>query len=231
MSVSGNPRLVISYKGRGPARLQTHKSAPTICYPSSHFPRIALLCPQQFVMKKFFLMRILPSSLRSRLFRNRLLPLSHGRKSGFCLFSSSQNHLHPRSSIPSHQRFVAFCRLFLFLLIYPLQFVRNVGITHGDESRVGYYVGMMVCPRVDSSTTSHIALSSNLCFSLLKLLQCYTGAGSPMSSVVNPLSSLGCSAYRCQCSALGSQLLIGAPLFGTYPFLKISHLIDISYRI
>lgn len=37
------------------------------------------------------------------------------------------------------------------LLIHPLQFVRNVGITHGDESRVGYYVGMMVCPIVDLS--------------------------------------------------------------------------------
>jgi hypothetical protein len=35
---------------------------------------------------------------------------------------------------------------FCFLLIHPphWQFVRNVGITHGDESRVGYYVGMMV---------------------------------------------------------------------------------------
>lgn len=33
----------------------------------------------------------------------------------------------------------------------PLQFVRNVGITHGDESRVGYYVGMMVCSGVVTS--------------------------------------------------------------------------------
>ena len=39
-----------------------------------------------------------------------------------------------------------------FLLIHPPQFVRNVGITHGDESRVGYYVGMMVCPGVSLST-------------------------------------------------------------------------------
>jgi hypothetical protein len=41
---------------------------------------------------------------------------------------------------------------FHFLLIHPPQFVRNVGITHGDESRVGYYVGMMVCLGVDLST-------------------------------------------------------------------------------
>jgi hypothetical protein len=108
-----------------------------------------------------------------------------------------------------------FLELVLFLLIHPLQFVRNVGITHGDESRVGYYVGMMVCSRVDTSTTSQIALYSNLCSSPLRLLQCYTGAGSPTSSVVSQSSSLGCSAYRCQCSALGSQLLIGVPLFGT----------------
>jgi hypothetical protein len=32
------------------------------------------------------------------------------------------------------------------------QFVRNVGITNGDESRVGYYVGLMVCPGVNLST-------------------------------------------------------------------------------
>lgn len=171
-------------------------------------------------MKKFLLVRTLRSSHRSRLFRNRL-PLSHGGKSGFCLLSSSQNHLHPRSFTPSHQRSAAFCRLVLFLLIHPLQFVRTVGITHGDESRVGYYVGMMVCPGVDTSTTSQIALYSNLCSSPLRLLRCYTGAGSPMSSVVSPSSSLGCLAYRCQCSALGSQLRTGAPLFGTYPSLTI----------
>ncbi|SRR6266852_3423986 len=176
------------------------------------------------MMKKIFL-RTLHSSLR-RLFRN--LPLSHGRKSGFCLFSSSQNHLQPRSFIPSHQRSVPFSRLVWILLIHPLQFVRNVGITHGDESRVGYYVGMMVCPGVDTSTTSHIALSSNLCSSPLRLLQYYTGAGSPMSSVVNQSSSLGCSAYRCQCSALGSQLRIGAPFFGMYPSLKIGHPVHFS---
>jgi len=144
-------------------------------------------------MKKILLVRTLPSSLRSRLCRKRL-PLSHGRKSGFCLFSSSQNHLHPRSFIPSYQRSVALSRLVLFPLIHrihPLQFVRNVGIAHGDESRVGYYVGMMVCPGVDKSSTSHAALSSNPCSSPLRLLQYYTGAGSPMSSVVSRFSSLG----------------------------------------
>ena len=26
-----------------------------------------------------------------------------------------------------------------------LQLIRDVGITHGDETRVGYYVGLMVC--------------------------------------------------------------------------------------
>ena len=178
-------------------------------------------------MRKFLLVRTLHFSLRSRLFRNRP-PLSHGRKSGFCLFSSSQNHLHPRSFIPSHRRSVAFCRRDLFLLIHPLQFVRNVGITHGDESRVGYYVGMMVCPGVDLSTSSHLALSSNPCSLPLRLLQCYTGAGSPMSSVVSQSSSLDCSAYHYRCSALGFQLLIGAPPFGTYPSLQISHLIYLS---
>lgn len=36
-------------------------------------------------------------------------------------------------------------RFISFSSIHPPQFVRNVGITHGDESRVGYYVGMLVC--------------------------------------------------------------------------------------
>ena len=178
--------------------------------------------------KKLFLVRAHRSSPRTRLSRNKPL-LSHGPKSGFCLFSSSQNHLHPRSFIPSHRRSVAFCRLSLFLLMQISQFVRNVGITHGDESRVGYYVGMMVCPRVITSTISHIALSSNLCSSPLRLLQCYTGAGSPMSSVVNQSSSLGCSAYHCRCSALGSQLRIGAPLFGTYPLKSVT--IHLSWHV
>jgi hypothetical protein len=31
------------------------------------------------------------------------------------------------------------------------QFVRNVGITNGDETRVGYYVGLMVRPEVNLS--------------------------------------------------------------------------------
>jgi hypothetical protein len=46
---------------------------------------------------------------------------------------------------------------FYFFLIYPLQFVRNVGITHGDESRVGLYVGMMVCLGVRPVHSSHKA--------------------------------------------------------------------------
>ena len=126
-----------SFIRAGPSQFPDSLIYPNHCSPS--------LCPRQLVMKKIFLVRTLHSSLQSRLFRNRLQPLSHGRKSGFCLFSSLQNRLPPRSSIPSLQRSVAFCRLGLFLLIHPLQFVRNVGITHGDESRVGYYVGMMVC--------------------------------------------------------------------------------------
>jgi hypothetical protein len=44
------------------------------------------------------------------------------------------------------------CILVSSFHIHPLQFVRNVGITHGDESRVGLYVGMMVCLGVDLST-------------------------------------------------------------------------------
>ena len=36
-----------------------------------------------------------------------------------------------------------------------VQFVRNVGITHGDESRVGYYVGLLVCLNVYPLRTSY----------------------------------------------------------------------------
>jgi hypothetical protein len=38
-----------------------------------------------------------------------------------------------------------FLRTRFIYLSSTWQFVRNVGITHGDESRVGYYVGLMVC--------------------------------------------------------------------------------------
>jgi hypothetical protein len=123
-----------------PGALARLTTLPHRC-PSSH---TTLLCLQQLVTRKSPLMRIL---LSSRLIRSRP-PLYHGLKSRFCLFSSSQNRSHPRSFILSHQRSVTSCRLVSFLLIQPLQFVRNVGITHGDESRVGYYVGMMVCLKV-----------------------------------------------------------------------------------
>jgi hypothetical protein len=55
--------------------------------------------------------------------------------------------------LPLHTRGLSLsAHSFHFLLIHPPQFVRNVGITHGDESRVGYYVGMMVSLGVDLST-------------------------------------------------------------------------------
>lgn len=54
---------------------------------------------------------------------------------------------HTRGLSRLYTRFVS-----LHVLSHPLQFVRNVGITHGDESRVGFYVGMMVSLGVDLST-------------------------------------------------------------------------------
>ena len=53
--------------------------------------------------------------------------------------------------LPSHISFRTRSTLLLpidkFFFLSPsiVQFVRNVGITHGDESRVGYYVGLLVC--------------------------------------------------------------------------------------
>jgi hypothetical protein len=39
-----------------------------------------------------------------------------------------------------------FSRYIIICFFSPaVQFARNVGITHGDESRVGYYVGLLVC--------------------------------------------------------------------------------------
>ena len=48
-----------------------------------------------------------------------------------------------------------------------------------------------------------------------------TGVGSPISSAASRSSSLAFSAYRYLCSVLGSQLLIGVLLCGTYSFLII----------
>ncbi len=176
------------------------------------------------------LMRTLPSSPRNRLFKSR--HLSHGLKSGFCSFSSSQSHLRPRSYILSHQRSVRFLQtpFHFFSFILCLQFVRNVGITHGDESRVGYYVGMLVRFEVTVvlCLPCLLALSSNLYSSSLRPLRSYIGARSLISSAVSQSSSLDCSAYRYRCSDLDSRLPIGALLYGTYPFLKIGHLIHFS---
>ena len=48
-----------------------------------------------------------------------------------------------------------FSRHQFFFLSPTVQFVRNVGITHGDESRVGYYVGLLVCLHVYSLQTPY----------------------------------------------------------------------------
>lgn len=86
---------VIRYKG---CPYRTCKLPPTVCNPS-------FLCPRQLGMSGFLraLMRTLPSSLRNRLRSPRP---SHGLKSGSYLFSSLQNHSHPRSFTPLHQRSV-----------------------------------------------------------------------------------------------------------------------------
>lgn len=42
----------------------------------------------------------------------------------------------PQVSRPPH--------VFVCLAYFPMQLVRDVGITHGDETRVGLYVGLMV---------------------------------------------------------------------------------------
>src|SRR5260370_25785774 len=128
------------------------------------------------------------------------------------------------------------CPLFLqtqfqfFSFILCLQFVRNVGITHGDESRVGYYVGMLVRFEVTVvlCLPCLLALSSNLYSSSLRPLRSYIGARSLISSTVSQSSSSDCSAYRYRCSDVDSRLPIGALLYGTYPFLKIGHLIHFS---
>jgi hypothetical protein len=159
-------------------------------------------------------MRTLPSSLRSRLLRRP--PPSHGPKSGFYLFSCSRNLSHPRSFILSHQRSVTFCILVPFLHVYTLKFVRNVGITHGDESRVGLYVGMSWSRSV---LPYYIALSSTLYSSPRRPLQSCTGVGSLILSAVSQPFSSDFSAYHYRCLDLASQLLIGALLCGTYPSL------------
>jgi hypothetical protein len=92
---------------------------------SPHCCRPSLLCPQQLVMSKFLrvLMRTLPSSLRNRLLRSPPPP-SHGLKSGSCSFSSSQNHLLPRSFTPLRQRSVTFCIVVSFPS-HPFSTVRS----------------------------------------------------------------------------------------------------------
>ncbi len=191
-----------------------------------------LLCPpQQLVASKFprvQLMKKRPSSLRNR--RPKSPPRSHGPKSGYCLSSSSQSHSRLKSSTPSHQSYAPpfpaeFCFRFFLSSVHPLQFVRNVGITHGDESRVGYYVGMLVrlvihgliCPPVSHG----IELHSNLYSSSRRPSRSCTGAGSQISSAVNQSFLLDSSAYLYRCLALASQLLTGPLLCGTYPSLNI----------
>ena len=107
-------------------------------------------------------MRRLPSSLHNR---HRKSTLFCGLKSGSYFFFCSQSRLHHRSYILLRQRHVISSQLSSFSY-HALQFVRNVGITHGDESRVGYYVGLMVRSSVNLDTVraSHDVFQQSIFF-------------------------------------------------------------------
>lgn len=40
-------------------------------------------------------------------------------------------------------------RLKINTTLFHIQLIRDIGITHGNESQVGYYVGIMVCNIVE----------------------------------------------------------------------------------
>lgn len=67
----------------------------------------------------------------------------------YCFFSL-QNRLLHKLSLPLHLRYVVFflhsriTRQLLMLAMIRVQLIRDIGITDGDETRVGYYVGLMV---------------------------------------------------------------------------------------
>ena len=115
---------------------------PSLSAPLQNFNTQHLLCRQRPPTMMFTPMKGPLSSPRTDVRRNSP-SLFRGLKSEFCSLSSSQNHSHPRSYTLSHLRFITSCPI-ASVLMRPLQFVRNVGITDGDESRVGYYVGLMV---------------------------------------------------------------------------------------
>jgi len=62
----------------------------------------------------------------------------------------STTHRRP-TPLPKFQLFIIFLIRFAepvtALVIYPFvnQFVRDTGITRGDETKTGYYAGMIVC--------------------------------------------------------------------------------------
>jgi hypothetical protein len=56
------------------------------------------------------------------------------------------------------------------------QLIRDLGVTHGDETKVGYYVGILVGRRCSSFELPLSELvCSNLCSSPPKHLQSFTG--------------------------------------------------------
>ena len=97
------------------------------------------------------------------------------------------------------------------------QLIRDLGITNGNETQVGYYVGLMVCWAAKLSSVACSLTwncSSNRCFSWLRHSQYYTGVGYLIALAESQSFWLASLGYHSQCIASASQGLFGVLFSG-----------------
>jgi len=111
-----------------------------------------------------------------------------------------------RTALPKFQLFIVFLIQFAepvtATVIYPFvnQFVRETGVTGGDERETGYFAGIIV----STNCTNHInmafnTIDRNLHFSLLKHSPSSIGVGRQIAMAADPSFYLALLAYRLPC--------------------------------
>lgn len=107
------------------------------------------------------------------------------------IVSDSDEPLKPQrrkqTPLPALQLFIVYLIQFgepvASQVIYPFinDLIRNIGVTHGDEAKVGYYAGIIVSSFSGSLALAHELPSTGICFLRCGSIDCIA-MGSPLGS-------------------------------------------------
>ena len=143
-------------------------------------------------------------------------PLCHGFNSlSFC-FSSSPNRWLRKLYTLLRRRYVLSSACWRSIHLTHFQLVRDLGITNGNESQVGYYVGLLVREAEQSSTASSLTRSNsrNRYFLWLRHWLYCTGVAYLIVSAENRCFWLVCLVYQYPCIVSDSREPFGVLYWG-----------------